>query len=43
MADVDESGLNLGVGIGLTPGLRANVYLHDLDTAVLGLSYQAKF
>lgn len=43
LIDVDGSALNLGVGIGLTPELRANVYLYDLDTAVLGLSYQARF
>lgn len=43
MAEIDGSDLNLGVGIGLTPQLRANVYLYDMNSAVLGLSYQAKF
>lgn len=43
MAEIEGSDLNVGVGIGLTPELRANVYLHDLDEAVLGMSYQTRF
>lgn len=39
----DHSKLNVGVGIGLTPEFRANVYLYDLDTAVLGVAYQSRF
>lgn len=43
MAEIDGSDLNLGVGIGLTPNLRANVYLVDMRSAVLGVAYESKF
>lgn len=43
MAELDGSALNVGVGITLAPAVRANIYLYDLRTAVLGLSYEARF
>ncbi|MGE5553451.1 MAG: YjbH domain-containing protein [Betaproteobacteria bacterium] len=43
LLDFNDAALSLGLGIGLTPELRANVYLHDLDEAVVGVSYQARF
>lgn len=43
MAELYDDDLNVGVNIGLSPELRAHVYLYDLNEAVLGLSYQARF
>ncbi len=43
MLEFDDSALNVGVGIGLSPEFRVNVYLYDLHDAILGVSYQAKF
>jgi hypothetical protein len=43
LLDLDHHALSVGVGIGLMPELRANVYLYDLKEATLGVSYQTRF
>ncbi|HHW13821.1 MAG TPA: YjbH domain-containing protein [Firmicutes bacterium] len=43
LLELDHNALNVGLGIGLTPQFRANVYLYDLHTPILGVSYQARF
>jgi hypothetical protein len=43
MAELYDSRLNLGATIGITPEVGVNVYLRDMDSAVIGVVYQSRF